>query len=124
MSDMNIAQTKTNGASVSKARFRVTPAADIYENETQFLVRIDMPGVKIDSIDVQALGAELMVRAEQAAASVDAEAVVSAFERVVQLPGEVDANTASAHVENGVLEITVQKSASARRMKIPVRSVN
>jgi HSP20 family protein len=124
MSDMNLEQTKSNGASVSKARFRVTPAADIYENETEFLVHIDVPGVKIDSIDVQALGAELTVRAEQTPASVDAEAIVSAFERVVQLPGEVDATTASAHVENGVLEIKVQKSASARRMRIPVRGVN
>jgi HSP20 family protein len=124
MSDMNLEQTKANGASVSKARFRVTPAADIYENETEFLVHIDVPGVKVDSIDVQALGAELMVRAEQAPASVDAEAIVSAFERVVQLPGEVDASTASAHVDNGVLEIRVQKSASARRTRIPVRGVN
>jgi HSP20 family protein len=121
---MNLEQTKTNGASMSKARLVVTPSADIYENEMEFLVYVDVPGVKVESIDVQALGTELMVRAEQAPATVDAEAGVSAFERVVQLPGEIDASTASAQVENGVLEIRVQKSASARRTRIAVRSTN
>lgn len=124
MSDMTHQQTKTNGATVSKARLRVVPAVDIYENDTEFLVHIDVPGVKVESIDVQALGTELMVRAEQAPSGVDAEAAVGAFERVVQLPGDVDASSASAHVANGVLEIRVQKSASARRTRIAVRSVN
>jgi HSP20 family protein len=124
MSEMTLQKEKTNGATASKAHFRVTPAADLYENENEFLVHIDVPGVQIDTIDVQALGAELNVRAKQSPAAVDTEAVLTAFERVVQLPGEIDASTASAHVENGVLEIRVQKSPSARRTRIPVRSVN
>jgi HSP20 family protein len=124
MSEMNLQKTKTNGATTSKAHFRMTPAADIYESENEFLVHIDVPGVASDTIDVQALGAELTVRAQQSPATVDTEAAITAFERVVQLPGEVDASTASARVENGVLEIRIQKSPSARRTKIPVRGVN
>lgn len=123
MSEMNLEQTK-NGAATSKAHFRMTPAADIYENENEFLVHVDVPGVRPDTIDVQALGTELTVRAEQAPASVDTAAMITAFERVVQLPGEVDATTASARVDNGVLEIRIQKSPSARRTRIPVRGVN
>jgi HSP20 family protein len=124
MSEMNLQNEKTNGATTSRAHFRVTPAADIYESENEFLVHIDVPGVQIDTLDVQALGAELSVRAKQSPAAVDTEAVLTAFERVVQLPAEVDANTASAHVENGVLEIRIQKSPSARRTRIAVRGVN
>jgi HSP20 family molecular chaperone IbpA len=65
----------------------------------------------------------LRIRAEQAPVDGDTPATLVAFERQINLPGEIDADSAAAQLKDGVLEIRVSKSAASRRVKIPV-SVN
>jgi HSP20 family protein len=123
MSELQIEKPTANGAATAATRWRVTPDADVYENEVEYLIQFDVPGASAESINVQVLGTELRVRAEQAPGERDTHATMVAFERQVNLPAEIDADSAAAQLKNGVLEIRVSKSASARRVKIPV-SVN
>jgi HSP20 family protein len=99
--------------------WRATPELDLYESERELLVLLNVPGASPESINVQVIGNELSVRAEQAAASY-ADVARVAFERRFELPAEVDGNSATAELRDGVLEVRLQKSASARRVKIPV----
>lgn len=122
MSEPQIKKPTANGAKAAP-RWRVTPDADVYENEVEYLVQLDVPGASAESINVQVLGTELRIRAEQGPVDGDTPATLAVFERQVNLPGEIDADSAAAQLKNGVLEIRVSKSASSRRMKIPV-SVN
>jgi HSP20 family molecular chaperone IbpA len=123
MSELQIEKPTTNGVAKAAPRWNVTPDADVYENEAEYLIQLDVPGASAESINVQVLGTELRIRAEQASVERDTHATLAAFEREISLPGEIDADSASAQLKNGVLEIRVSKSASSRRVKIPV-SIN
>lgn len=119
MSELQNDKVNVNGAPKA-ATWRALPQLDLYENAGQFLVLLDVPGATVDSIDVQIVGTELYVRAERAASTHQDDVARIAFERRLELPAEVDANSAVAELRDGVLEVRIQKSASARRVKIPV----
>lgn len=119
---------KGNGApeaAASKARpaapsWHATPALDLYESPTELLIVLNVPGAEPQSIELQVVGDELSVRAEQAASQRFGDVARALFERRINLPVEVDPSSAAAELRDGVLEIRLQKSASARRVKIPV----
>ena len=136
MSEMQLEKTTTNG--VAKAPpasngaekaplWRVTPELDLYESGNEYLIQLDVPGASADSVNVQVVGTRVFIRAEQAAgtapeANPAASVALAAFERQLDLPGEVDPDSASAELRHGVLEIRIAKSASSRRVKIKVNS--
>jgi HSP20 family protein len=126
MSDLQNEKAPSNGAPLagsgptpSQPSWRATPELDLYESERELLVLLNVPGASAESINVQVIGNELSVRAEQAASRY-ADVARVAFERRFELPTEVDGNSATAELRDGVLEVRLQKSASARRVKIPV----
>jgi HSP20 family protein len=123
MSDLQIKESNHNGVAKAPPRWRITPDIDVFESENEYALQLDVPGATAESINIQILGTELRVRAEQAPLERAPDAALAAFERQFTLPGEVDADSASARLDNGVLEIRVAKAQSARRVKIPV-SVN
>ena len=102
--------------------WQVTPELDVFESATHYLIVLDVPGATPESVNVQAIGTELHVRAQQAPAPGQGDVALAAFERHLELPGEVDASSASAKLRDGVLEINIQKSAAARRVRIPVNA--
>lgn len=115
----------SNGAALERAKsdyWQVTPELDLYENESGYLIQLNVPGASAESVNVQVVGAELHVRAEQAPAEGRADVALSAFERHLELPSELDAASATAQLRDGVLEIRIQKSAAARRVRIPVNT--
>lgn len=104
------------------ASWQVTPELDVFENESGFSIYLNVPGASGESVNVQVLGAELHVRAEQAPVAGRADVALAAFERHLELPSAVDAASATAELRDGVLEIRIEKSAAARRVRIPVKT--
>jgi HSP20 family molecular chaperone IbpA len=99
-----------NGSAAPSERqplWRATPELDVYESSNEFLILLNVPGASPESVAVQVEGTEVYVRA---------------FERRFELPSEVDAASASAKLSDGVLQIQIQKSVSARRIRIPVNA--
>jgi HSP20 family protein len=108
---------------VPKASFwQATPELDVHESAGQYWILANVPGASPDSVDVQVVGNTVHIRAEQAPSTRHADVALVAFERRLELPSEVDSSSASAQLRNGVLEIEIQKSAAARRVKIPVNA--
>lgn len=126
MSEMQLEKTTSNG--VAKAPlWHVTPEVDLYESGDEYLIQLDVPGASADSISVQVVGTRVFIRAEQAAgaapeANPAGAVALAAFERQLDLPGEVDPNSASAELRHGVLDIRIAKSVSSRRVKIKVNA--
>jgi HSP20 family protein len=121
MSEVSNDKALANGQ--GKAPFwHVTPQLDLYESATEYLIVVDVPGASASSVNVEVIGNELFVRAEQATSPGQNDIAVAAFERRVELPAEVDSSSAAAQLRDGVLEVRVQKTATARRVKIPVRA--
>jgi HSP20 family protein len=130
---MQLEKTQTNGvakAPLQHVAWRVTPELDLYESGNEYLIQLDVPGASAESVNVQVVGTRVFVRAEQATSTPASSAegteqppiALAAFERQLDLPSDVDPNSASAELKNGVLEIRIAKSASARRVKIPVNA--
>ena len=101
---------------------------DVYEKEHELVLKTDMPGVKKDDIDISLENDVLYIRAEKKEEEEDKGAKHYAHERrfgrysrSVQLPFRADAESVSASVDNGVLEIRLPKPEEAKTKHIEVK---
>jgi HSP20 family protein len=106
------------------ARPAVMPMDAWREGET-FIVELDLPGVKHDSLDLDVERNVLTVRAERAGLDqnremVSAERPRGVFSRQLFLGDNLDADRIEASYQDGVLRLTipVAQKAKPRRIKI------
>ncbi|MGQ9730718.1 MAG: Hsp20/alpha crystallin family protein [Candidatus Zipacnadales bacterium] len=93
------------------------PQVDLYETETEVVVKAELPGIAKQDVEVVVSdGNELAIRAERKKdeevsdeAYYRRERVFGQFERVIQLPTDIDEGSVKATFENGVLEIRATK---------------
>ena len=103
------------------------PSADIYEDEREYMLALDLPGIKRDSLDVSLDDGRLTVRGERAAAEGvgvrRAERPQGRFVRTFSLPDAVDRAGIAADYKDGVLVLHLPKRAEqqARRVKIDIK---
>lgn len=104
------------------------PVADIAENETGYLLKIEVPGVREDEISVMVTDRLLTVTGERKLEEGDGvrhrmvERSSGTFARAFQLSTNVDPNSIEARIRNGVLEIHVAKHESAKPRAIQIKS--
>lgn len=105
------------------------PAVELAESDGEMTVKMEVPGVEKDQIQLTVSDDHLMVRGETRKEKEEKkknyyrqEIRYGAFQRTVALPVEVDATKAKADLKNGVLTITLPKSAQpkAREIKVAV----
>jgi HSP20 family molecular chaperone IbpA len=96
-----------------------SPAVDIIEDVTTITVYVNIPGVKIDSIDVDFFNNRIEVKGERLRSYSNTDNIIiskneiiyGAFERKIILPISVTSReSVSIHAENGVLIIKVDKA--------------
>ena len=106
-----------------------SPALDVAETDDAIIVTADLPGFEQRDYTVELWGQRLCIRGEKKQASERcgngyyyAERSHGAFARILPLPCEVDAEHTQATYRNGVLRVTLPKTARARarRVNIPV----
>lgn len=104
------------------------PAVDVSEREDDLLVRAELPGMTADNIDIEVQGHSLVLRGEKKEEAEDkgeryhyVERRSGAFQRMIQLPNEVDAEKIDASYKDGVLTITLPKSEAAKPKRIAVK---
>ena len=102
-----------------------TPLADVEETDDAYLAEIELPGVAIEDLSVEAAGRRLTVTGERK----ERERVGilrrrtrtgGRFHYEVLLPGEVDEDGVEAALQDGVLTFRVPKPVSQRPRRIPV----
>lgn len=104
------------------------PAADIFESEEGFTVRLDLPGIDRSSIDVQLVGEELVIRAErkwvkpEKGACVHAERPYGEFTRVFRVGVPVKSEGVQALYRDGVLTVELPKADTVKPRRIEVQS--
>jgi HSP20 family protein len=102
---------------------------DIYETADDLVVRAVVPGVSPDGIDIQFQGGVLTLRARSDEPAVPEGATWLVHEispgeyiRQVTLPRTIDADTAHTTFDNGVLTLTLPKTADAKPKQIKVQA--
>jgi HSP20 family protein len=103
------------------------PAVDVFEKEDRFVVKAELPGMKEDDIDVSVVGDTLSIKGEKKTEAeikdedyYRCERSYGSFYRSIPIPSNVDANKIEASFEDGVLEVTLPKSAKVKPKKIAV----
>jgi HSP20 family protein len=104
-----------------------TPAVDIKETDTAFVITADIPGVDPKDIEVNMENGVLTIRGERKEEKEEEregykriERVRGTFYRRFSLPDTADADKISAKSKNGVLEITIPKQEKVQPRKIAV----
>ncbi|MCM8790344.1 MAG: Hsp20/alpha crystallin family protein [Candidatus Omnitrophica bacterium] len=102
---------------------------DVIENEKDFTVKADLPGMDKDKIVVtlennrilKISGSRESSVTEKGPNIVRQERMEGRFERVVELPAECKNEGISASYKNGVLEIIIPKKEAAKPQAIKVK---
>ena len=105
-----------------------TPAVDIEEQDQQFVIRADVPGVDPKDIEVTMDKGILTVCGERRLESRDeseagyrrVERAYGSFYRRFSLPDTADAEGISAASNHGVLEVVIPKRAAMQPKRIEV----
>ncbi|MEM1541747.1 MAG: archaeal heat shock protein Hsp20 [Ignisphaera sp.] len=94
-----------------RARIVVTderePLVDIYEEEDRVRIVAELPGVDENKIKVEALEGNRIL--------IEASNHDKKYRKELELPVEVDIDTAEATYRNGVLEITIKKKQKEKK---------
>jgi HSP20 family protein len=103
------------------------PPVDIYEDEHNIAVKLEVPGIDEKDIDVRVEGNTLTVHGER---KIEKEEKEENFRRIERqygnftrsftLPSSVDPEQVSAHYDKGVLKINLAKKAEAKPKQIKV----
>jgi len=99
-------------------RSRKVPfACDIYENEDEYLVIADLPGVGTDALEATVHAERLSVHGTRI--TNDAEIV---YERSFTLPQNAEVSAVAVTMKNGILRITIPKTHESKPRRIEVRA--
>lgn len=102
----------------------LTPAVDIYEDDQVLTLVADLPGVPRDRLNLGIDKGVLTIEALAPAASDEQglyrEFGTCGYYRRFQLPDALEFDRVAAELKDGVLRVTMPKSAAARPRKIEV----
>ncbi|MEM9695857.1 MAG: Hsp20/alpha crystallin family protein [Myxococcota bacterium] len=118
MSEQTLATT--DAESVRNERTFV-PRVDVYENEDELLLHVDLPGVRSDAVDLEVHGTKLTLQARRPADE-HFEVPAVLYSRSFTIPRTIDGDRVEADVEQGVLRVHLPKTPVAKRRQIPVRT--
>ncbi|HEX8291232.1 MAG TPA: Hsp20/alpha crystallin family protein [Pyrinomonadaceae bacterium] len=103
------------------------PAADVYEDEREYLLALDLPGINREGLDVSLDDGRLVIRGDRKGQeglhARRTERPQGRFVRTFSLPDAVDRASIAADYKDGVLLLHLPKrdERQGRRLKIDVR---
>ena len=103
------------------------PALDIAERTDAYLMTVELPGVKLDDLEITLEDGLLTIQGERQFTSESSEEQYhrverrsGGFRRSITLPAHVTADEVEASIEDGVLRILVPKADEAKPKRIQV----
>jgi HSP20 family protein len=103
------------------------PAIDVIELSETVVVQIDLPGVSAEAVDLSLTGNTLTLVAGRIRPDFPPDArfhvrerMVGKYQRSISLPASVDDGEIHAETRDGLLTVTLRKSAPAAGRSIPV----
>lgn len=102
------------------------PSVDITENEKEFLIKAELPGIKKDDIKIQLHNGILTISGERKVEKKDEkehriERFYGSFARSFSLPENVKEDTISAEHVDGVLQLKLPKSEPVKPKALEIK---
>lgn len=124
---MNTELTKIRKDDFDNEESVTMPLVDIYEDENQFVLKADMPGVKKENIDISLHDDKLEISGkinhnnEREETLKYREHRLYNYYRSFTVGNNIDSGKISANVENGVLTLTLPKKEEVKPRKIEIQ---
>jgi HSP20 family protein len=106
---------------------RWIPAMDLVENENDFVLRADLPGIDENAVKIELQNDVLTISGERKAEHEERkegyyriERSTGAFSRSLTLPEGVDAQKVTASFDHGVLEVRIPKPELRKPHKVEI----
>jgi HSP20 family protein len=102
---------------------------NIWEDDENVFVETEVPGVKMEAIEILATGDELTIKGERQIEYPEDANVLrrergwGSFERKTTLPTEIDVEKVQAVLRDGVLTITLPKVEQRRPRRVQVKAL-
>ena len=105
--------------------YYVTPLADVESTENAYTIRAEMPGVDKSNLEITVDKGELAIVGRRhveppAGEPVYLEIRRADFRRVYELDPAVDTTKITAHIEQGILTLTLPKAEAVKPRRITV----
>lgn len=107
-----------------------TPAAEIEETDEAIHLRLEVPGMEADNLDIQATAESVTISGERKTETKTEEKGIyrsefryGKFHRVIPMPTRIDNQNVSAEYKDGVLHLNLPKAESEKNkvVKVSVR---
>ena len=114
-------------ATLAEAAESILLPSDIYEEDRELIVQVEVPGLSTDDVDVRIEDNDLVVSGERpgffrrrGATAYIAERQHGPFLRTYPLPRAVEARIINVEVKNGVLEVILEKNTREQTAAISI----
>lgn len=105
------------------------PAMDVSDDEKQYAISVELPGVKREDVHVELQEGTITIRGEKSSEREEkkeqrryTERSYGSFSRSFRLPADADAERLDASFKNGVLTITIPKTEEAKPRAIAIKT--
>lgn len=112
---------------VNNRRDSFVPSIDISESDDQFLISAELPGMKKEDININLENNRLSISGERSFEKEDkgkkyhrVETSYGSFERSFQLPDNIEEESIKASYDNGLLNISIDKSEDKVKKQIEI----
>ncbi len=104
-----------------------TPALDLFQDKDNVFVKVELPGMKKEEIQISLHNGLLTISGERKreeksgeGETFRSESYYGKFHRTVTLPTMVESNNVKATYKDGILEVTLPKAEEAKPKQIEV----
>ena len=106
----------------------ITPEVDIFETEENLILKIDLPGVKKEHINLSIVGNNLFISGIKKRMLISndkikfhcLERTYGSFKRSIHIDVPIDKNNIKAWLENGLLTVIFNKIKEKSQIEIPI----
>jgi len=99
----------TNGFDGDQSGFSTDTHVDVHETDDEVRVIADLPGVEKEDISVQCDGEQV---------TISASSDLREYDERIGLPGPVDPRSGAASYNNGILEVTFERTGESTNIDV------
>ena len=121
---MNTLVRENRNANQQREQF-VMPAASVVEDGNVYLLKVEMPGVNKEGLEISVENNELTILGRRSLPAIEGvlihrESRPENFRRAFELDPSIDTAKVSARIEQGILTLTLPKAEQVKPRKITV----
>ena len=106
----------------------VFPSINLTEDDDNFHIRAELPGIPSKDLEIQATGNKLSISGERKIVAEGEEVRYhrreresGKFSRAISLPGDINPDGITAALSNGILKISIPKAAKIKPKQITIK---